>query len=106
MVEFLAAGVILGALVFSIIQCALLWAGQGAVETASHFAARKFALTARADCRRAKEAALAEAPQDFVASVQLPPDERIEGFDEIEIGYSERQAREEAGRCLRCDLEE
>src|SRR5512143_4301382 len=61
MVEFLAAGIVLGALVFSIIQCALLWAGQGAVETASHFAARKFALTARADCRKAREAALAEA---------------------------------------------
>lgn len=61
MVEFLAAGIVLGALVFSIIQCALLWAGQGAVETASHFAARKFALTARTDCRKAREAALAEA---------------------------------------------
>lgn len=61
MVEFLAAGIVLGAVVFSIIQCALLWAGQGAVETASHFAARKFALTARADGRKAREAALAEA---------------------------------------------
>lgn len=59
--EFLAAGIVLGALAFSLIQCALLWAGQGAVETASHFAARKFALTARADCRKAREAALAEA---------------------------------------------
>ena len=35
----------------------------------------------------------------------LPPDARIEGFDEIEINYSEQQAREEAKRCLRCDLE-
>lgn len=61
MVEFLAAGVVLGAIVFSVIQCALLWAGQGAVETASHFAARKFALSARADGRKAREAALAEA---------------------------------------------
>src|SRR5512139_3235666 len=61
MVEFLAAGILLGALVFSIIQCALLWAGQGAVETASHFAARTFALTARTDYRKAREAALAEA---------------------------------------------
>lgn len=59
--EFLAAGIVLGALIFSLIQCALLWAGQGAVETASHFAARTFALTARTDCRRAREAALAEA---------------------------------------------
>ncbi len=61
MLEFLAAGTIFGAIAFCIIQCALLWAGQGAVETASHFAARKFALTARADCRKAREAALAEA---------------------------------------------
>jgi NADH-quinone oxidoreductase subunit F len=35
----------------------------------------------------------------------LSPDARIEGFDEIEINYSEQQAREEAKRCLRCDLE-
>jgi len=35
----------------------------------------------------------------------LPPKERIKGFEEIEIGYSEEQAREEAQRCLRCDLE-
>ncbi len=59
--EFLAGGIILGAVFFSIVQCALLWAGQGAVETASHFAARKFALAARTDCRKAREAALAEA---------------------------------------------
>ncbi len=61
MIEFLAAGILVGAVAFSAIQCALLWAGQGAVETASHFAARKFALKARADCRKAREAALAEA---------------------------------------------
>ncbi len=61
MVEFLAAGIVFGALAFAIIQCALLWAGQGAVETASHFAARTFALAARTDCRRARETALAEA---------------------------------------------
>lgn len=61
MTEFLAVGIVLSTFVFSIIQCALLWAGQGAVETASHFAARKFALTARTDCRRAQEVALAEA---------------------------------------------
>ncbi len=35
----------------------------------------------------------------------LSPGARIEGFDEIEINYSEQQAREEAKRCLRCDLE-
>ena len=61
MLEFLAAGLLLGAVTFSVVQCALLWAGQGAVETASHFAARRFAVAARADSRRAREAALAEA---------------------------------------------
>ena len=35
----------------------------------------------------------------------IPPKKRILGFDEIETGYTEEQAREEAGRCLRCDLE-
>ena len=35
----------------------------------------------------------------------LAPEERITGFEEIELGYSEEQAREEARRCLRCDLE-
>jgi NADH-quinone oxidoreductase subunit F len=34
----------------------------------------------------------------------LPPDKRIACFDEIEIGYTEEKAREEARRCLRCDL--
>ena len=33
------------------------------------------------------------------------PEERIRDFREIEIGFSEEQAREEATRCLRCDLE-
>lgn len=60
-VEFLAAGTILAVLLFATIQLALLWAGRGAVETAAHFAARKFALNARTDIRTAQSAALAEA---------------------------------------------
>jgi len=32
--------------------------------------------------------------------------ERIKNFDQIELGFSEEVAREEAKRCLRCDLEE
>lgn len=35
----------------------------------------------------------------------LPPDRRISGFQEIELSYTEDKAREEAKRCLRCDLE-
>ncbi len=33
------------------------------------------------------------------------PQERKQSFEEIEIGFSEEQARQEARRCLRCDLE-
>ena len=35
----------------------------------------------------------------------LKPEERILDFREVEQGFSEEQARREAGRCLRCDLE-
>ncbi len=34
-----------------------------------------------------------------------PPEERVTDFREIELGFSEEEAREEAKRCLRCDLE-
>jgi len=33
------------------------------------------------------------------------PKERIKDFREIELGFTEERAREEAKRCLRCDLE-
>jgi NADH-quinone oxidoreductase subunit F len=33
------------------------------------------------------------------------PDERARTYDEIELGFDEETAREEAKRCLRCDLE-
>ncbi|MHC4720137.1 MAG: FAD-dependent oxidoreductase, partial [Planctomycetota bacterium] len=32
----------------------------------------------------------------------LPVEERIKGFDEVELGYTEKQAVEEAKRCLHC----
>ena len=34
-----------------------------------------------------------------------PVDERVRDFREIEMGFGEERAREEAKRCLRCDLE-
>jgi NADH-quinone oxidoreductase subunit F len=34
-----------------------------------------------------------------------PPEERKRTFEEIELNYSEESARQEAKRCLRCDLE-
>jgi hypothetical protein len=36
----------------------------------------------------------------------LPLKQRLGGFGQVELGYSEGMAVEEAGRCLRCDLEE
>jgi formate dehydrogenase beta subunit len=35
----------------------------------------------------------------------IPVDLRLSGFQEVEKGYDEAQAQEEAKRCLRCDLE-
>jgi NADPH-dependent glutamate synthase beta subunit-like oxidoreductase len=35
----------------------------------------------------------------------LPPDSRVGNFDEVEMPLSVEQARREARRCLRCDLE-
>jgi len=39
------------------------------------------------------------------APQSLPPEWRSGGFIEVEIGFTERAAQEEAKRCLRCDLE-
>jgi len=61
MIEFLVGAAVLLTALFATIQFALLWSGQGAVETAAHFAARKFALRARVDVARAKQEALLEA---------------------------------------------
>jgi len=34
----------------------------------------------------------------------LPLERRVKGFEQIELGFDEAQAMEEASRCLRCDL--
>ncbi len=34
------------------------------------------------------------------------PEKRVKGFNEVEKGFSEEQALQEATRCLRCDLED
>jgi hypothetical protein len=60
-VEFLIAGSLFLLFTFTIVQLAFLFSGKGAVDTAAHFAARKFALSARTDYSKAKAAALAEA---------------------------------------------
>jgi NADPH-dependent glutamate synthase beta subunit-like oxidoreductase len=35
----------------------------------------------------------------------IPIDQRVKGFKEVELGFSEADAMAEAKRCLRCDLE-
>lgn len=40
-----------------------------------------------------------------VAILNVDPKRRKASFCEVTLGYTEEQAREEAGRCLRCDLE-
>jgi NADH-quinone oxidoreductase subunit F len=39
-----------------------------------------------------------------VKALFLPPEDRVQDFREIELGFTEEKAREEAKRCLRCDL--
>ncbi len=36
---------------------------------------------------------------------ELTATERVKGFQEVELGFTEELARMEAGRCLRCDVE-
>jgi len=47
------------------------------------------------------------APHELIpsASIQVPVlnlKNRLQGFDEVELGYSQKEAIEEAGRCLKC----
>jgi len=44
-------------------------------------------------------------PQFRPEIAQLPAEERKHSFKETELGFSEEKARQEAKRCLRCDLE-
>lgn len=37
---------------------------------------------------------------------ELPPDERIKSFNEVELGFNRAEALEEASRCWRCDWNE
>ena len=52
-------------------------------------------------------ASLEEAEEKWRPQIPaLPVEKRLGGFDEVELDWSEEAAVEEAGRCLRCDLEE
>jgi hypothetical protein len=61
MTGFLLAVVPLTIFLMAILQFSLLWMGKGAVDAAAHLAARKFARSARADFRGARQAAFLEA---------------------------------------------
>jgi NADPH-dependent glutamate synthase beta subunit-like oxidoreductase len=43
--------------------------------------------------------------QPRIAPPTLPARKRTASFDEVELAFSEKKARQEAKRCLRCDLE-
>ena len=43
--------------------------------------------------------------QPRLAVPMLPPQERKNSFNEVEFSFPEEKARQEAKRCLRCDLE-
>ena len=34
----------------------------------------------------------------------LPPEKRLEGFIQVELGYTEKMAKEQAERCLKCNI--
>ena len=42
--------------------------------------------------------------KESVQMLRLPVEKRRGNFEEVELGYDEKMAREEASRCLRCDL--
>lgn len=46
---------------------------------------------------------LMEQEHPRVQPATLEPNQRLEGFAEVELGYTEEQAVQEACRCLRCD---
>ena len=57
-----------------------------------------------------RDVALAHNLDDFAAvhrpqNPRLPLTERENNFKEVELGYAETTAQNEAKRCLRCDLE-
>jgi NADH-quinone oxidoreductase subunit F len=44
--------------------------------------------------------------QPRLSTPTLPVQKRKVSFDEVELAFSAKRARQEAKRCLRCDLEE
>jgi NADPH-dependent glutamate synthase beta subunit-like oxidoreductase len=54
------------------------------------------------DPRLGREEGFADRERSKIPAI--PVEERIRGFDEIELGFDEESAKREASRCLRCDL--
>jgi len=40
---------------------------------------------------------------ESIPVAMLPVEQRLKGFDEVELGYQEKEAVQEAKRCWRCD---
>jgi NADH-quinone oxidoreductase subunit F len=53
---------------------------------------------------RERTAPVIEDKTERVAGKSLEVAKRLQGFDEVELGYTEEQAVAEASRCLRCDV--
>jgi NADH-quinone oxidoreductase subunit F len=61
------------------------------------------------EVRREKISITMEVPEEIIKQPmavmsKLPPEERIKGFAEVELGLDEETARKECSRCLRCDV--
>lgn len=55
---------------------------------------------------RRRTAPVIEERTNRTVAASLPVEERLTGFAEVELGFTEEQAVAEAARCLRCDVRE
>jgi formate dehydrogenase major subunit len=75
-----------------------LWVRSGMVEkSVNGFISRKEAF---GEIPQSEFAHIKKAPKEKMA--ELPAAERVKGFTEVELGFTEKQALQEAARCLEC----
>lgn len=85
-------------------------AGKQAARDIDHFLRHSDGASAALRARKREKvafypvAASEKAPAQRLPLSYLDPQERVKGFDLVEVGYSEDFARREAQRCLRCDF--
>ncbi|BCV21971.1 NADH-quinone oxidoreductase subunit NuoF [Moorella sp. Hama-1] len=58
------------------------------------------------EIKRQRTAPVIEDHTEREVAAALEPEERLQGFVEVELGYDEEKAVAEASRCLRCDVRE